>query len=94
MWLHKIRYKKDAVFIDCAAKQSRKEGATKDDDIEKKRSRIETVMEKWSLLDAITPWEVGAIPIAPQLHMDLVVDTGNSRWSTTWLTMWWLEYFY
>jgi len=35
---------------------------------------------------AITPWEVSPISIATQLHMDLVIDTGNRQWSTTWPT--------
>ena len=37
------------------------------------------------LLGAIIPLEFGPIPIAPQ-HTDLVIDTENSWWSTTWLT--------
>ena len=36
-----------------------------------------------SLVGAITPWEVSPIPIEPQLHADLVIDTGNNQWSTT-----------
>jgi len=37
-------------------------------------------------LGAISPWEDVPIPILPQLHADLVIDTGKNQWSTTWPT--------
>jgi len=44
------------------------------------------LMSHMIVLGAIALWEVSSIPIAPQLHTELVIDTGNSRWSTTWPT--------
>ena len=41
------------------------------------------VWPKKSLIGAITPWEDGPIT---QLHTDLVIDTGDSQWCTTWPT--------
>jgi len=52
----------------------------------KKKNKIKKTKTKKTLVGAITPWEVGPIPIAPQLHTDLVIDTGNNQWSTTWPT--------
>ena len=37
---------------------------------------LENVKKKMSLMGAISPWEVGPILIAPQLHTDLVIDAG------------------
>jgi len=54
--------------------------------IKKSATKKGNQMKKNALLGAITPWEVGPIPIAPQLHTDLVIDTGNNQWSTTWTT--------
>ena len=45
--------------------------------IKKSATKKGNQMKKNALLGAITPWEVGPIPIAPQLHTDLVIDKGT-----------------